>query len=197
MPRSGCCARPSRRPPGRHVGGYGIVDHVSEPAPIGADAVVAPRGGRAASRLRLALLVLRGRGRLRAGRDVRIGRRARVLVAPGGSVRLGDGCLLGPGCRIEAAGGTVEVGPSARLGERCVIVALAAVSVGAGATVGEWAVLSDVEPAAADVETPIRHQPLSPRPVEVGAGARIGAHAALGAGARVAAGAAVGSYAVV
>ena len=174
-----------------------MVDHVSEPVPIGADAVIAPRGWSVASHLRLALLRARGRGRLRAGRDVRIARGARVRVARGGSVRLGAGCRLGPACRIEAAGGAVVVGPGARLGERCVIVALASVGVGADAVVGEWAVLSDAEPAVADVETPIRHQPLSPRSVEVGAGARIGAHAAIGAGARIAAGAVVGSYAVV
>ena len=77
------------------------------------------------------------------------------------------------------------------------IVALAGVRVGAGAVVGDWAVVSDAEPAAPDVEMPIRSQSLSPRPVEVGDGARIGAHAAVGAGARIAAGAAVGSYAVV
>jgi acetyltransferase-like isoleucine patch superfamily enzyme len=174
-----------------------MVRHVPDPAPIGADAVLAPRGWKAASRLRLALLRLRARGRLRAGRDVRVARGASVRVAPGGSVTLGSGCLLGPGSRIEAAGGAVAVGPGARLGDRCVIVALAAVTVGGGAVVGDWAVISDAEPAAADVETPIRHQPLSPRPVEVGERARIGAHAAIGAGARIAAGAVVGSYAVV
>ena len=57
--------------------------------------------------------------------------------------------------------------------------------------------ISDAEPSTADVETPIRHQRLSPRPVVIGDGARIGAHAAIGAGARIAGGAAVGSYAVV
>jgi acetyltransferase-like isoleucine patch superfamily enzyme len=49
----------------------------------------------------------------------------------------------------------------------------------------------------ADVEVPIRLQPPAPRPIAVGDGARIGAHAALGAGARIAPGAVVGSYAVV
>jgi acetyltransferase-like isoleucine patch superfamily enzyme len=48
-----------------------------------------------------------------------------------------------------------------------------------------------------DVEVPVRQQALAPRPIEIGDGARVGAHAALGSGARVAPGAAVGSYAVV
>ena len=169
---------------------------MSTARPIGADAVVPPREGRLAARLRLAWLRARSRGALETGRDVHVARGARVRV-DGGRVRLGDGCLLGPGCRVEAAGGTVEIGAGTRLGERSVIVALSAVTVGAGATVGEWAVLSDVEPSSADVEIPVRLQPLRPRPIAVGDGARIGAHAALGAGAQVAPGAAVGSYAVV
>ena len=170
---------------------------MSTAPPIGADAVLPPRGTRLASRLRFAHLRVRARGALRAGRDVHVARGARVRASGGGRVRLGDGCLLGPGCRIEAPGGTVEIGAGALVGERSVIVALSRVAVGSGATVGAWAVLSDAEPSGADVELPVRLQPLRPRPIEVGDGARIGAHAALGAGARVAPGAAVGSYAVV
>jgi acetyltransferase-like isoleucine patch superfamily enzyme len=169
---------------------------VSAHPPIGADAVVVPRTGGLASRLRLARLRLAARGALEAGRDVRVGRGVQVR-AGGGRVTLGDGCLLAPGCRIEAPGGTVAIGAGARIGERSVIVALAQVTVGAGATVGDWAVLSDAEPDGADVERPLRLQPPRSRPIEVGDGARIGAHAVLGAGAQVAPGAVVGSYAVV
>ena len=169
---------------------------MSTPAPIGADAVIPPRTSMIASRLRLARLRAHTRGALEAGRDVRVARGAQVRV-DGGRVRLGDGCLLGPGSRIEAPGGTVEVGAGARIGERSVVVALSRVAIGAGATVGEWAVLSDAEPSGADVETPVRLQPLRPLPIEVGERARVGAHATLGAGARIAPGAAVGSYAVV
>jgi len=170
---------------------------VSAHPPIGADAVVPPRGGTLASRLRLARLRLAARGALQAGRDVHVARGARVRVGDGGRVRLGDGSLLAAGSRIEAPGGSVDIGAGARIGERSVIVALSKVTVGAGATVGEWAVLSDLEPSGADVEVPVRLQPLRPLPIAVGERARIGAHAALGAGARVAPGAAVGSYAVV
>src|SRR5687768_1731922 len=116
---------------------------MSTAPPIGADAVVPPRGTRLASRLRLARMRLQARGALDAGRDVHVARGALVRTARGGRVRLGDGCLLGPGCRIEAPGGSVEIGTGARIGERSVIVALSRVTLGAGATVGEWAVLSD------------------------------------------------------
>jgi acetyltransferase-like isoleucine patch superfamily enzyme len=102
-----------------------------------------------------------------------------VRVAPGARVVLGDGCLLGEGCRIEAAGGTVRIGPGARIGERAVIVALADVEIGAGAVVGEWALLADAEPTFDDPEVPTRLQALHAAPICIGDGARIGAHAAV------------------
>ena len=160
-------------------------DRVSVPAPIGADAVVPPRGCRGSPRAaRLARLRARARGALEAGRGVRVARGVRVRV-DGGRVRLGDGCLLGPGCRIEAAGGTVEIGAGARIGERSVIVALARGARSArGATrrrAGRWSPTSS-RPAR-DVEMPrARCSRCAPRPIAVGDGARIGAHAALGAG---------------
>jgi acetyltransferase-like isoleucine patch superfamily enzyme len=173
----------------------GLVAPRDAAAPAGADAVIPPRGSGIASRLRLALLKARSRGRLEAGRGVHVARGARVDATAG--VRLGDGCLLGPGCRIEAAAGHVDIGPHARLGERSVLVALAGIFVGEDAVVGEWAVLSDAFPDAPDVERPVRLQALHALPIHVGARARIGAHAALGAGARIAPGDVVASYAVV
>jgi acetyltransferase-like isoleucine patch superfamily enzyme len=166
-----------------------------EGAPAAADAVVAPRGSGLASKLRLALLKLRSHGRLDAGRGVHVARGARIDATAG--VRLGDGCLLGPGSRIEAAAGHVDIGAHARIGERSVLVALSGIFVGEDAVVGEWAVLSDAFPDAPDAERPVRSQPLTSLPIHVGARARIGAHAALGAGARIAPGEVVASYAVV
>lgn len=164
--------------------------------PVGAaDAVIPPSGSSLASRVRLALLKLRARGRIEAGRGVYVARGTRIDATAG--VRLGDGCLLGPGCRIEAAAGHVDIGPHARIGERSVLVALSGIFVGEDAVVGEWAVLSDAYPDAPDVERPVRLQALNSLPIHVGARARIGAHAALGAGARIPPGDVVASYAVV
>jgi acetyltransferase-like isoleucine patch superfamily enzyme len=170
---------------------------VSDQGPIGADAVLAPRGSRLAARLRLTALRLRLRGRLRTGRDVHVAPGVRIRIARGAMVRLGDGVLLGEGARIEATGGDITVGANARIGARTVVVALVGVRLGAGAVVGDWAMVSDAEQRAEDVETPIRTQPVEPRPVEIGEGARIGAHAAVLGGATVADRAVVGSYAVV
>ena len=76
------------------------------------------------------------------------------------------------------------------------IVARERVVVGEGASVGDWAIVSDAaQPGpGADVEAPLREQPVATRPVTIAPGARVGAHAAIGAGASVSG--SVGSYAV-
>ena len=125
---------------------------------------------------------------------VRVGKGVRISVAPGSRVILEDGCRLGEGCRIEASGGTVRIGPGAQIGERCVLVALAGIDVGAGCVVGDWAVISDAEPTFEDPERPTRLQPLRAAPVRIGDGARIGLHAVVPPGATIAPGAVVEPY---
>ena len=162
-------------------------------APIGADAVVpAPRDRR--GRLRLALLRLAARGRLTVRGRPEVERGVRIAVAPGARVVLEHGCMLGGGCRIEAAGGTIRIGPDTRVGAHALLVALAGIEIGAGCTVGEWAVIADHEPTYEDPERPTRLQPLHAESVRLGDGARIGAHATLLAGATIAPGEVVGSY---
>jgi acetyltransferase-like isoleucine patch superfamily enzyme len=161
--------------------------------PMGADAVIPARPDRL-GRLRLARLRLAARGRLETRGRVQVERGVRVAVAPGALLVLEDGCLLGEGCRIEAAGGTVRVGPGARLGARSLLAAIAGIDVGADCSVGEWAVIADHEPTYEDPERPTRLQPLRGEPIRLGDGARVGAHAALGPGATIAPGAVVGSY---
>jgi acetyltransferase-like isoleucine patch superfamily enzyme len=145
---------------------------------------------------RLALLRLRCRGRLRAGRGVRVARGVRVGIAPGGRVELGDRCSLGPGSRIESAG-RLTLGPGARVAERAVVTALEDVVIGAGAVIGDWAAVSDAGATWADPETPLRDQPLQLAPVRIGPGAVLGPHAVAGPGATVPAGERVAPYAVV
>jgi acetyltransferase-like isoleucine patch superfamily enzyme len=162
-------------------------------APIGADTVVpAPRDRLA--RLRLTRLRLAARGRLTVRGHAELERGVRISVAPGARVVLEDGCLLGEGCRIEAAAGTITIGREARVGSRALLVALAGIDVGAGCMIGEWAVIADHEPTFQDSERPTRLQPLRAEPIRLGEGARIGAHAILPAGATVAPGEVVGSY---
>lgn len=146
--------------------------------------------------LRILLLRLRSRGRLCASSDVHVARGVRIRVAPGARVVLGPGAALGEGSRIEAVAGTVRIGPGARLGERAIVVSHAGVEIGANARIGDWAALAGAEPTFADVETPIREQPLRRAPVTIGAGAVLGPHVAVGPGVAVPAGRVVEPYAV-
>jgi len=109
----------------------------------------------------------------------------RIDVARGARVILEDGCSLGERCRIDADSGVVRVGRNARIGERAVLVSVAGIEIGAGADVGDWAVIADADPAFAD----------APAPVSIGDGARVGLHAAILAGATVAAGEEIAPYA--
>jgi acetyltransferase-like isoleucine patch superfamily enzyme len=161
--------------------------------PIGADAVVPGAPDRLGA-FRLARLSIAARGRLEIRGRPRIERGVRVSITRGARVVLEDGCLLGEGCRIEAAGGTIRIGPDAQIGPRALLVALAGIEIGAGCVVGEWALIADHEPTYEDPERPTRLQPLHAGKVRVGDGARIGAHASLLAGATVAPGEVVGSY---
>jgi acetyltransferase-like isoleucine patch superfamily enzyme len=132
------------------------------------------------------------------GRDVRVSRRARLQVAPGGQLVLGDGCFIGEATRIVvAAGSRVEIGAGAVLGERCTLVAHSGMTIGAGAQLGDGAVLVDFDHVFEDVEQPIRVQPLVATPVTIGDEARIGLGASILRGVEVGAGAVVDPRAVV
>jgi acetyltransferase-like isoleucine patch superfamily enzyme len=169
-------------------------------APVGVFLAPSPaRGvlGRAAGWARLTLARVRGRGRVRVEGRAYLGRGVRLAVAPGARLVLGAGCTLGEGVRVGVAGGEVRIGAGARIGERATLVALAGIVLGERCEIGPYALVADAGPGVADVERPIRLQPVRAAPIEVGAGARAGAHAALLAGARVGAAAVLGSYAVV
>lgn len=151
--------------------------------PIGADVVIptaAPLG-----RVRLALLRMRGRGRIVVEGRVTLGRRVRVSVTPGARVVLGDECFLGDGVRIEAMAGEVRIGARTLVGARAIVVSLAGVSIGEDCVLGEFAAVTPGGP-------PLRHEP-----VEIGDRVRLGAHAAVHPGVKLAPGTVVGSYVLV
>jgi len=74
-----------------------------------------------------------------------------------------------------------------------VLAAHERVDIGAGAVIGEWALVTDTEPTFDDPEQPTRLQPLHTAAVHIGEHARVGAHATILAGAAVPPGAVVGS----
>ena len=134
---------------------------------------------------------------VRRGHDVAVSRDARLQVAPGASLDLGDGCRIGERTRIVVAHGSVEIAAGAVLGERCTIVAHAGVSIGARAQLGHGTVIVDFDHVIADVELPIRQQGLESTPVAIGEDARIGFGASVLRGVTVGARAIIDPHAVV
>jgi acetyltransferase-like isoleucine patch superfamily enzyme len=100
-------------------------------------------------------------------------------------VTLENRCTIGAGTRFHVHG-QARIGAGARLGERCVVAAHERVDVGEGAVLDDEVVLIDFDHGVADVERPIRLQPLVTAPVV------IGARAILAAGATVLRGVVVG-----
>lgn len=131
------------------------------------------------------------------GRDVRIGRAVQIELAPGAQLVLGDGCEIGERARIAVAAGRVELGPAAVLGERCTLVAHREITIGARARLGHGVAIVDFDHVFADVELPIRLQPLECSPVRIGEDARIGLGASILRGITVGAAAVVEARAVV
>jgi acetyltransferase-like isoleucine patch superfamily enzyme len=77
------------------------------------------------------------------------------------------------------------------------LVAHAGIEVGAGAVIGDEAVIVDFAPRYDDVERPVRQQGIVAEPVHIGAGARIGARAAVQRGVVIGERAEVGPLSVV
>jgi acetyltransferase-like isoleucine patch superfamily enzyme len=142
------------------------------------------------------------RARLRArratgARDAALGRGVVVEVAPGATLELGDGCAIGDRCRLLVRAGTVRIGPGAVLGERCTLTAHAGIEIGAGAVLGDEAVVLDFDHRYDDPDVPIRLQGIATSPVAIGANARIGHRAAVQRGVTIGEGAQVAAQSVV
>jgi acetyltransferase-like isoleucine patch superfamily enzyme len=151
----------------------------------------------AALLLRRARLRARWRGRLDLGPAAYQGSGVLLEIAPGARLELGAGTWLGGGSRIRVHGGTVRVGQGSLLGRGLAIAAHREIEVGARCLLSDGVNITDARQPHADVERPIREQPLEIVPVRVLDGAKVGPHASLLAGAEIGAAAVVGPRAVV
>jgi acetyltransferase-like isoleucine patch superfamily enzyme len=128
---------------------------------------------------------------------VRLAKGVRIEVDPGARVELERGCRLGARTRLVARGGTLKVGREAVLGERCIVVAHAGVEVGEGCRLGDWVTLTDFEPIADSVDSPLRTQGVRAAPIRLAPGAIVDHGANLLAGVAVGEHARVGAHAIV
>jgi acetyltransferase-like isoleucine patch superfamily enzyme len=120
-----------------------------------------------------------------------IGRGVVLDVGAGARLVLGDHCVLLDDCRLHARGGEVRIGERALLGERCVVHCHERVEIGREAVLADGVAVTDFAHGHADVERPIRGQPLQSAAIVVGEGARVGIGAVLQPGAQVPANAVV------
>jgi acetyltransferase-like isoleucine patch superfamily enzyme len=142
------------------------------------------------------------RARLRArraagARNAALGRGVVVEVAPGATLELGGGCAIGDRCRLLVRGGTVRIGPGAVLGQRCTLTAHAGIEIGAGAVLGDEALVLDFDHRYDDPNVPVRLQGIATAPVRIGADARIGHRAVIQRGVTIGDGAEVAAQSVV
>lgn len=147
--------------------------------------------------IRVLLARARLRGRLSCGRGVRLGRRVRLRVAPGAHLALGDGVRIGDDARVHVIRGEVVVGARAVIGERTVLVAHDRIEIGEDAVLSREVAVMDFDHGTAEVEAPVRVQPLLTAPVRIGAGATLAPGVAVQRGIAVGDGATVEARSVV
>jgi acetyltransferase-like isoleucine patch superfamily enzyme len=153
-------------------------------------------GRRAPLRIRLRGLRLRLRWhrRIELGKGAFVGRGVRLRLGRGGRLALGPGAWLGDRCTVIAVG-DVRIGAGTLVGPESVLSAAQSISIGERCLLGDEVMVSD---QALTVEDALSEErPLVVRPVEVEDGARVGPRACLLAGSRVGAGAVVGPREVV
>lgn len=146
--------------------------------------------------VRVFLLRLRLRGRLTVGRGVHIGRHARIRIAPGARVTIGDGARVGDRFTLEAFAGHVRIGVNASIADAVRITAHADVIVGDHAVLGDQVALLTSLPAHADPAAPAARRFPRIAPVTVQGGARLQPGAVVEPGATVQAGSTVAARTV-
>ncbi len=120
----------------------------------------------------------------------RVGRHVVLVASGGGRIVLGPAAVLGARCELRAAPGAVIV-VDGTLDDGCRLVAHAAITVEAGARLGQECALIDVDPVFEDPERPVREQGVRAAPIRVGARAVLGPGVAVVRGVTVGAGATV------
>lgn len=126
-----------------------------------------------------------------------VGRDVRVEISGDATLELGQGLVIGDGCRILVRGGAITIGGETVLGERCLLVAHAAVEIGRRCRLGDGVVIVDADPAFADVDRPIREQGMQASAVALGDDVRAGHGAVVLRGVHVGSGGSIGAHSVV
>ncbi|AFT90103.1 Putative acetyltransferase (plasmid) [Paraburkholderia phenoliruptrix BR3459a] len=119
----------------------------------------------------------------------RFGRGARILrplrINGSGNMSIGSGVFINNGAWIEAIScfnrdPELEIQPDVYIGNHCHIIVTQSIVIETGVLIADRVYIADYAHGYHDTETPIKHQPLTPRaPVRIGAGAWIGENVSL------------------
>jgi len=123
----------------------------------------------------------------------------RVIVRSfGGSVRIGDGVLIGPMVTMSCSkGGFLSVGRGTSINQGSFIEAIERLEIGENCLIGEYCSIRDNDHAFADPRVPIRRQGFVSAPVIIGDDVWLGRSVVITRGVRIGAGSVVGANAVV
>jgi acetyltransferase-like isoleucine patch superfamily enzyme len=130
------------------------------------------------------------------GQAVRIGPTCRIRASDGGTVAIGSGTSLDPGCEVTAKGGKLAIGPGGFVGRGCVIVCRKAITVGADVLLGEYVTIRDQDHRYGG-EVPTKDNGFETAPIVIGNNVWIGAKATITRGVTIGDDAVIAAGAVV
>ena len=119
----------------------------------------------------------------------------KLRATDGGRIVLGRNVSVGRFSRIIASGGSIEIGDDALVSDGCIIVAQAAIMIGADTQIAEYVTIRDQDHNLS--ARPIRTSGFATAPVRIGRNVWLGAKASVLRGATIGDGAVIGAHALV
>ncbi|MGC8861389.1 MAG: acyltransferase [Armatimonadota bacterium] len=130
-------------------------------------------------------------GRISIGDWSQISAHCFVRATPGGHIRIGKGCFIGPFTTLLDAGGFVEMEDRASLGGSNFVTGQGGLKIGEAALIAPMVSIVANQHTFEDPDTPVRDQP------ELAKGITIGRNGWIGVGAAVLDGVTVGEHVVI
>ena len=151
--------------------------------------------GHTALRSRLKIALARLNPEISLGPGVFLDHGVLLRAFHGGRIRLGRNVTIGRFARIIAGGGNIEIDDDVFVAEGCVIVALAGIKIGAETMMAEYVTIRDQDHNL--TPRPIRTSGFACAPVTIGRDVWLGAKVSVLRGATLGDGAVIGAHAVV
>lgn len=130
------------------------------------------------------------------GRDVAIGPGTRLRVSDGGTLALGEGTAIDPGCEVTVKSGRLVIGRSGFIGRGTVIVCREAITIGDDALIAEHVTIRDQDHRYGGPEVTAKNG-FDTAPIVIGNNVWIGAKATITRGVSIGDDAVVAAGAVV